>query len=70
MTKQSFQFWILLVASLLLATLVISFALKIVKAALFLLAMVVLTPIIFGILKSLNPFDKPANGSEKLKRRD
>jgi hypothetical protein len=70
MTKQSFHFWILFVASLFLATLIISFALKIVKAIFFLLLLLVLTPLIFGILKSLMASDKLADRSEKLKRRD
>jgi hypothetical protein len=70
MTKQSFHFWILFVASLFLTTLIISFALKIVKAIFFLLLLLVLTPLIFGILKSLMASDKLADRSEKLKRRD
>jgi hypothetical protein len=70
MTKQSIHFWILLVASLFLATLIISFALKIVKAIFFLLLLLVLTPLIFGLLKSLMASDKLADRSEKLKKRD
>jgi VanZ family protein len=70
MTKKSLHFWILFVASLFLATLVISFALKIVKAVLLLLLLLVLTPIIYAILKSLLDSGKLAGRSEKLKRRD
>lgn len=70
MTKKSFHFWILLLASLFLATLAISFALKIVKAAFFLLLLLVLTPIIYAILKNLTASDKLTSRSEKLKRRD
>ena len=70
MTKKSLHFWVLLVASILLAILVLSLALKIVKLVFILLLMLVLTPVIYGILKSLIASDKLANRSEKLKRRD
>ena len=70
MTKKSIHFWILLVASLLLASLVITFAFKIVKAVLFLLALLVLTPLIYGILKSLLASDRLTRRSDKMKRRD
>jgi hypothetical protein len=70
MTKKSLHFWVLLVASILLATLILSLALKIVKLVFILLLMLVLTPVIYGILKSLIASDKLANRSEKLKRRD
>jgi multisubunit Na+/H+ antiporter MnhG subunit len=70
MTKKSLHFWVLLVASLILATLVLSLALKIVKLVFILLLMLVLTPVIYGILKSLTASDKLNNRSEKLKRRD
>ena len=70
MTKNSLHFWVLLVASILLATLILSLALKIVKLVFILLLMLVLTPVIYGILKSLTASDKLANRSEKLKRRD
>jgi hypothetical protein len=70
MTKKTIQFWILLLASLFLATLAISFAFKIVKAVLFLLLLLVLTPLIYAILKSVTDSDKITGRSEKLKRRD
>lgn len=70
MTKKALNFWILLIASVFLATLVISFAFKLAKAVLILLLMLVLTPLIYGILKNLTASDKLTNRSEKLKRRD
>jgi hypothetical protein len=70
MAQKNFHFWILLFASLFLAALIISFALKIVTALLFLLFILVITPIIYGLLKSLLASDKLTSRSEKLKRRD
>jgi hypothetical protein len=70
MTKKSIHFWILSIASLLLASLIISFAFKIVKAILFLLALLVLTPLIYGLLKSLLASQMLSRRSDKMKRRE
>ncbi|WP_169728001.1 hypothetical protein [Adhaeribacter aquaticus] len=70
MTKKSVTFWILLVASLFIATLLISITLKIMKAAFYLLLLTVVTPIIYFLLKSLLSSGKQNSNSDKLKSRD
>jgi len=70
MIQKSAKFWILLVISLFLATLVISVVLKIIKAAFFLLLLLIITPIIYIILKNFFTSGKNPNRSDKLKSRD
>ncbi|WP_150089643.1 hypothetical protein [Adhaeribacter rhizoryzae] len=70
MIKRSLYFWLLLFCSLFIASLLIAFAFKIMKAVFFLLLLAVLTPIIYVLLKSLISSNNPNGRSEKLKSRD
>ena len=70
MTKNALHFWILLLSSLLLAVLAVSLVFKIVKALFFVLLLLVLTPLIYVLLKTLFSPDKLSDRPEKLKRRN
>ena len=70
MTKNALHFWILLLSSLLLAVLAVSLVFKIVKALFFVLLLLVLTPLIYVLLKTIFSPDKLSERSEKLKRRN
>lgn len=70
MSKNALHFWILFLSSLLLATLAVSLVFKIVKALFFVLLLLVLTPLIYAVLKTLLSSDKLLDRSEKLKRRN
>ncbi len=67
-SKHSLQFWLLLVASILLAAMVISLFLKVVKVMLYLLLVLVLVPIIYLALKKV--VHKFRSSAAKLKSRD
>lgn len=70
MTKNALHFWILFLSSLLLAVLAVSLVFKIVKALFFVLLLLVLTPLIYVLLKTLLSPDKLSDRPEKLKRRN
>lgn len=67
MTKNALHFWILFLSSLLLAVLAVALVFKIVKALFFVLLLLVLTPLIYMLLKTL--FSQLSERPEKLKRR-
>ncbi|AKQ46685.1 hypothetical protein TH63_15330 [Rufibacter radiotolerans] len=67
-SKQTVQFWLLLTASILLAAMVISLFLSVMKVMIYLLLVLLLVPFIYLALKrSLHLFRGPAT---KLKTRD
>jgi len=67
-SKSSLQFWLLLVASVLLATMVISLFLQVLKAMMYLLLVLLLVPVIYLFLqKTVYSF---RNSDTKLKSRN
>lgn len=67
-SKSSLQFWLLLVASILLSAMVISLFLKVVKVMIYLLLVLLLVPIIYlALKKAVQNFRSP---DTKLKSRD
>jgi hypothetical protein len=66
--KSSLQFWLLLAASVLLAAMVISLFLKVVKVMIYLLFVLLLVPVIYlALKKTFSSFRDP---NTKLKIRD
>ncbi|MBA9078278.1 MULTISPECIES: hypothetical protein [Rufibacter] len=67
-SKSSLQFWLLLIASILLSAMVISLFLKIVKVMIYLLLVLLLVPVVYLTLKrTFSNFQSPRT---KLKTRD
>ncbi|WP_026236148.1 hypothetical protein [Pontibacter roseus] len=71
MSKSTINFWILFTVSLILSVLVISIFVKVLKAALFIILVLVLAPIIYIVLKQVMPGTKGEQKDEgdKLKTR-
>lgn len=67
-SKRSVQFWLLLIASVLLSAMVISLFLKIVKVMIYLLLVLLLVPVVYLALK--RAFSSFHDSSAKLKTRD
>lgn len=69
-SKPGIQFWLLLTASLLLAMLVISLFLQVVKAMLYLLLVLILVPFIYALLRNLFQNHNFRTRDTKMKVRD
>ncbi|AMM51236.1 hypothetical protein TH61_08680 [Rufibacter sp. DG15C] len=69
-SKSSLQFWLLIIASVLLSALVISLFLKVVKVMLYLLFVLLLVPFIYLLLKRTLAQGFAKDRFTKLKTRD
>ncbi|MBD1398128.1 hypothetical protein H9Q13_13215 [Pontibacter sp. JH31] len=69
MSKSTLNFWILFAVSIILSVLVISIFVKVLKAALFIILVLVLAPIIYVALKLILPGAKGKSEDDKLKFR-
>ena len=69
MNKSTLNFWILFAVSIILSVLVISIFVKVLKAALFIILVLVLAPIIYVALKLVLPGAKGKSEDDKLKSR-
>ena len=69
MNKSTLNFWILFAVSIILSVLVISIFVKVLKAALFIILVLVLAPIIYVALKLILPGAKGKSEDDKLKSR-
>jgi hypothetical protein len=69
MNKSALNFWILFSVSIILSVLVISIFIKVLKAALFIILVLLLSPIIYLVLKLVLPGAKGKSEDDKLKSR-
>lgn len=69
MKKTTLNSWLILGISLIISAIIISFFVKMLKAALFVILVLALAPVIYFILKRILPGRKPTDDNDKLKTR-
>lgn len=69
MNKSTLNFWILFAVSIIISALVISIFIKVLKAAIFVILVLFLAPIIYFVLKMALPGAKGKSEDDKLKSR-
>lgn len=69
MKKSTLNSWLILGISLIISAIIISFFIKMLKAALFVILVLALAPVVYFLLKRILPGRNSTNDDDKLKTR-